>query len=180
MKLSDIVSFVESPEEFTFTLDGREIPRFYNDDGTVNGKTRFYAAGFEFGATHVIACDSFETAWTTWVDELPAIPEEELIEAYGPDSGEYRGKSFYDMAIEMYQKEQECLPRGNQSWDEVRAIARRMLESYMVEGKRYPELVEGYEHQSNATGTGVVATGYYAWMREVSDELEVTRKNEGE
>lgn len=31
-----------------------------------------------------------------------------------------------------------------------------------------PNLVEGYEHQPNATGTGIVDVGLYAWMREAT------------
>lgn len=34
------------------------------------------------------------------------------------------------------------------------------------------ELVEGYEYQSNASGTGIVATGYYGWLRPADDALK--------
>lgn len=33
----------------------------------------------------------------------------------------------------------------------------------------YPELVEGYELQSNSTGTGIVDVGHYAWLEELDE-----------
>ncbi len=41
-----------------------------------------------------------------------------------------------------------------------------------------PDIIEGYEHQSNASGTGIVSMGHYSWMNaadldlvEVSEEV---------
>jgi hypothetical protein len=34
----------------------------------------------------------------------------------------------------------------------------------------WPELIEGYRHQANCTGTGIVATGHYEWCEELTRE----------
>ena len=39
-----------------------------------------------------------------------------------------------------------------------------------VESGEWPDLIEGYEFQSNASGTGIVDVGHYAWLRELTLE----------
>lgn len=37
------------------------------------------------------------------------------------------------------------------------------------EGSReYPDLIEGYSYQDNASDTGIVATGHYEWLHELT------------
>jgi hypothetical protein len=43
-----------------------------------------------------------------------------------------------------------------------------------AEGDDWPELVEGYEMQSNCSGTGIVDVGHYAWLREMDRDDKAT------
>lgn len=43
------------------------------------------------------------------------------------------------------------------------------LDAAVADGE-WPDLVEGYEYQSNVTGTGIVDVGHYAWLRELTRE----------
>ena len=42
--------------------------------------------------------------------------------------------------------------------------------SAVVEAGEYPDLLEGYQYQSNATGTGIVEVGHYEWCEELTPE----------
>jgi len=42
-----------------------------------------------------------------------------------------------------------------------------------------PELIEGYEMQSNFSGTGIVNVGHYSWMHEADlDKVVLVRKKD--
>ena len=40
----------------------------------------------------------------------------------------------------------------------------------VVEAGEHPDLLEGYQYQSNATGTGIVNVGHYEWIEELTPE----------
>lgn len=182
MKMSDLINFLTNPEDFTLLYKGQKV-KFQNEAGRIDENSRFFAAGFEFGA-HVIVCvesyrsgDGFSTAWEAWIDNSPTIPDEELIEAYSPGNGK---GSFLDEAIEAFRS---TLHRWtDEDWKVIRSDARKALDAAVEQAKtsgNYPDLVEGYEMQSNCTGTGIVSLGHYAWMHEAElDELEIVRKEE--
>lgn len=91
----------------------------------------------------VIRARSFETAWEIAIDECATIPESEVPEAYG----------FY----------------SSDHADPAKALRDAADAAHAGLGE-YPELVEGYEYQSNCTGTGIVDVGRYAWLREMTRE----------
>jgi hypothetical protein len=92
--------------------------------------------GDETGVRRVIRARSFEAAWGIAIDESPTIDETDVPEAYGFDGA-------------------HAALRPRQAGERADA----------GDGE-YPELVEGYEHQDNASGTGIVNVGHYAWLRE--------------
>ena len=180
MKLSELIGFLTEPEKYTITYRGHEV-KYLNEACTYDDDSRFFVAGHEFGATHLIHVESrregFEQAWGLWIDESPTIPEKELIEAYCPshDKG-----SFLDEAIDAYPGRGEGR-WTDEDWAKIRENARKALadadDSARNEDGEYPELVEGYEHQDNASGTGIVDVGHYAWMNEADlDDVEITLK----
>ncbi len=97
--------------------------------------------GHEFGVAMVIRAQSFESAWEIAIDESPVIPDtlSDICEAYG-----YYGP--------------ECRNDAGELWEDAVRAAENC--------ENFPELIEGYEYQSNATGSGIVDVGHYAWLRE--------------
>lgn len=185
MKLSDIVAFIEDPEQFTLYHNGSALA-YLHEAGAPSDRSRFYLAGFEFGAEHLVHVESYHgdglgDAWEAWIDALPTIPEEELIEAYSPGRGQ---GSFLDEAIDAYPGRGEGR-WTDEDWAKIRANAKAALDAAAQNAQDgvgdYPELVEGYEMQSNCSGTGIVNVGHYAWMREAGlDEIEVLPREESE
>lgn len=102
--------------------------------------------GDDAGTRLVIRAASYQAAWEIAIDEATPIPEAEVPEAYG----------FYGaQAALRLRHARELADAGEQE---------------------HPELVEGYEYQSNATGTGIVNVSDYAWLREWSrDDLDTLR-----
>jgi hypothetical protein len=101
-----------------------------------DGDGPLWLFGHEYGASLLIRARSYETAWEIAVDEAKPIDEAEVPEAYGFDGP--------NAALEL----------------------RHAVERADAGAGEYPELVEGYEHQANATGTGIVNLGHYTWLRE--------------
>lgn len=104
----------------------------------IAGQDRVWIAGHELGPTHIILASSFESAWDEWLDAQPTIHDDEIPEAYG----------FYG-------------EDGRQRLELAERLAK-------VREDGWPELVEGYEYQPTATGTGIVDVGHYAWLREAT------------
>ncbi len=182
MKLSELVGFIEKPEDFDILVGGHKV-EYLNDACRIDDDSRFFVAGHEFGATHLIHVEShregYEAAWGLWIDESPTIPEDELTEAYGVD-----GESFDDLARAELESPKGCGGAGV-AWDEyhakVKARAKELLslagDKARDEDGEYPELIEGYENQDNASGTGIVDVGHYSWMNEADlDDVEIIRR----
>jgi len=177
MKLSDILDFIDDSDKFIITVEGHEVT-FLDEYGLSCGdNAHFFVAGNEFGATTLIHSSHFENAWGAWIDSCPTIEESELPEAYGvPDSPEIKAWKESHPSPPPYSSD------GWRPWcDAMRAEEKRIFKAWsddMHAGLReYPELSEGYEYQSNASGTGIVNVGHYSWMREADlDEVKVTRK----
>ena len=186
-RLSDALDFFEDSDAFTFGLaegenGGDEKDLIFLDDSGLSSRSpdSFFACGYEHGATHLIHARSFEAAWEAWVDELPTIPASELIEAYG--------------IVDDYRDEYEKIDpapawgpggAGSPEWNAWHArfaaachVELQRRDAAAREGKNdYPELIEGYEMQSNCSGTGIVDMSYYAWMREVDpSDIVIARR----
>jgi hypothetical protein len=176
MNLADILDFIDDPSKFVLTVDGHEV-KFHDDYGLSCGSNgEFFVAGHEFGACVLIHASSFDSAWETWIDESETIPESEVAEAYGvPDSDEIKAwqelNPFPGAFSESYG-----------AWrDSKDAEEKRILKSWgdaaQAGEREYPEVIEGYECQSNASGTGIVDVGHYAWMNEADlSKVEIVRK----
>jgi hypothetical protein len=129
----------------------RAIARVEFIDEGWNGCPLFLL-GHEFGPTHLIRASSFDDAWEAWVDSQNTVAEDDLWEAYGFDS-EDSYKAF-NLLFGQDLKEQ--------AW--VIAKADGIEGCGVTVPNDYPLLAEGYEYQSNASGTGIVEVGHYAWV----------------
>jgi len=117
--------------------------------------------GQEYGPTMVIRARSFETAWEIAVDESPTIEPEDVPEAHGYDGWCSGG---YKRVMEVYSPE---------TAKERFEFAVRAAQE---EGSEHPDLLEGYEYQSNSSGTGIADVGHYVWLRELTaDDLHDDR-----
>lgn len=101
--------------------------------------------GREWGPDALVGALGCDAAYEKWLDEQPAIPEDEIPEAYG----------FY----------------GDNAKQDLEQVLWGATEGLCD----YPELMEGYAYQPNAgQGSGIVDVGHYLWFREVhtSEDLE--------
>jgi hypothetical protein len=167
--------------------------RFY-DDGSFYDQ--YFAYGHEFGTTHVIRCDNESDAYYIAIDESPTIEWEEIPEAYGfyfmqakscfaPDNGEPwhilcdtnfhgRDSQWLDnhkarMVSESVLKctgDRLCIGEPFATKKEAIEFALEFIREHEL------DLIEGYQYQSNSTGTGIVDEGHYCWLREANaDEI---------
>jgi hypothetical protein len=113
-----------------------------------------FVIGHEFGPTHLIRAQHLSSAYEAWVDEQPTVSVEDLWEAFGFNSEE----SYKEF----------CLLFDQGMKEEAWAIA----QADGIEGEGvsvpddYPYVIEGYEQQSNSSGTGIVDVGHYVWVAE--------------
>lgn len=122
--------------------------------------------GHEHGPTLIIRASSFETAWEIAIDESPTIDPSEVPEAYG--SFEYLREwcpELWPEYFQVYRKEGEGKSMGPQAVADI--IFHRRADEFV---DNPPDLLEGYEYQSNSSGTGIVNVGHYAWLRELTHD----------
>jgi hypothetical protein len=162
--LADVLGFIDDPSDYEITIDGHAVT-FIDDYGLSCGtNSEFFAIGHEFGASHLVHASDYESAWEVWLDEQDTIPESEVAEAYG----------LHDEFRVEYQKTDPA-----PAWHEREAYdawKARFDAACLVELRREGaehELIEGYEYQSNASGTGIVDVGHYSWCNE-ADLTQVT------
>ena len=109
-----------------------------------------------------IRADSFESAYEAWIDERPTIPADEIPEAYGA----------FDKLVEWMEK------RGHENTQHLRDFCNRNAAAFfrLQTSNRdcwdeWP-LIEGYQYQSNANGTGIVGTDYDERLDDIpADEI---------
>ena len=140
---------------------GQEIKLSVIDCGLMHDITvdDVHIAGNEFGYTHLILSDSFDSAWEEFIDQSETIPESELPDAYGA----------FDKFVEHMEK------LGHENAYQLREFCTRYESDFfrieserMQEAGDYWELIEGYEYQSNFTGTGIVFTGHCTYLHELT------------
>jgi hypothetical protein len=177
-KLSEILDFIEDPTAFEISYDGHTVA-FQDEYGLSCGSNgEWFVAGQEFGPTVLIHARSFESAWEAWIDESPTIPESEVPEAYGVDDSEEMITWREAHPITTY-----CGPEYD-TWSAAWLVeAERILGAWVDKARNeerdYPELIEGYEMQSNFSGTGIVYVGDHSWVHEAClDLVEISRKEE--
>lgn len=158
--LQTILGWIEDPSEYEIRVDGHKV-EFIDDYGLSCGSNgSFWIAGHEFGPTVLVHADSFDSAWGAWIDECPTIPKDELPDAYGVSDSE-------EMA--SWQETNPAPPWGSpeySGWIDRKHDAEKAILAAWGESDDPPDLIEGYEYQSNASGTGIVDVGHYSWMRE--------------
>jgi hypothetical protein len=172
--LAEVIDFIDDPSAFKLEHEEHELT-FHDDYGLSCGSNgEWFLAGYEFGASVLIHSSNFSDAWDTWIDECKTIPVDEMTEAYGiDDTPEMAAWKETHPAPQYFSTEWAA-------WCAAKATeAKRILKD--CEPKDGWELIEGYEYQSNATGTGIVDVGHYAWMREADlSEITITRKEKDE
>lgn len=184
MKMSDLVDFLDDPSAFEIHYKGSKV-EYLNEAGTISDSSRFFVAGFEFGAhvlVHVEAYhedSGFETAYEVWIDSMPEIEKDEYVEAYGTDDG-----SFLDIAYAEIRAKHETPvysvadteERFKGAKDRARELLDQAVEKARKEEGEWPECIEGYEMDSSGN---VKSVGHYAWMNEADlDDIEIVRKEE--
>jgi hypothetical protein len=181
MKMSDLLAFLAKPSDFDLTYEGKAINYLNEAGGAAGEDSCFFVAGFEFGPSTLVHVESFrgdgfEAAYEAWIDDMPVVADEELVEAYTPATNN-NYDSFYDLACNEIEA-----PAVNYPWEEYRAkrlVRAKELMSAAFDAAHeqtgeYPELVEGYVHNSSG---GVVDVGHYAQMHEADlDQIEIVRK----
>jgi hypothetical protein len=172
--------------------------QFY-DDGSFYDQ--YFAYGHEFGTSLVIRCDNESDAYDIAIDESPTIEPDEIPEAYGfyfmqakhwsaPDNGEpwyicSDNDDHGEMVSESVLKctgDRRCIWDQNGDYVEIDGLRKCFPEFPTKEAaiafamdyirKHELDLIEGYQYQSNSSGTGIVNTGHYEWLREAdADEI---------
>jgi hypothetical protein len=178
MTLADAINVFEETDAFTFAVkhDGRDpvTVELLDESGLSSNPDSFFVAGFEFGPHVLIHARSFESAWEAWVDDMPTIPECELIEAYGIVD-DYRDE--YVAAHPIPSGAGDAFHAWHAFYVACNVRLRELGDKAQAGGNDYPELIEGYEMQSNCSGTGIVSMGHYAWMNEIDpSEIVIVRK----
>ena len=160
--------------------------KFY-DDGSFYDQ--YWVYGNECGTSLVIRCDGECSAYEIAIDESPTIEPDEIPEAYGfyfmqakscfaPDNGEqwyilcdtnFHGKEIGEMVSQSVlkcQDDRRCIGGEFATKEEAIEFALEFIQEHEC------ELIEGYQYQSNSSGTGIVNEGHYCWLREANaDEI---------
>lgn len=171
LTLQNAIDVFEHTDAFSFAVKHGHDPvtvEFLDESGlSSSGCDSFFVAGFEHGPHVLIHARSFENAWEAWVDQSATIPESELIEAYG----------IVDDYRDEYTAAHGPVPAWSdqpawRAWHDAFYVAcharlKELGDKAHDTGDNYPELIEGYEMQSNSSGTGIVSMGHYAWMNEI-------------
>lgn len=105
-----------------------------------DGDGPLWLFGEEYGATMLVRASSFEAAWGIVIDESRTIDPSEVPEAFGYEGEDAQARLDADLREAR---------DGRGEW---------------------PDLIDGYEYQSNSSGTGIVSVSYYAWLREFTRE----------
>lgn len=106
-----------------------------------------------------IRADSFSSAYNAWIDERPTIAPEDVPDAYGA----------FDRFVEWMES------RGHEDTLHLRQFcsvhAAEFFRLQTSEAGCWDDwpLIEGYEYQSNASGTGIVDVGFDDRLDEIAD-----------
>ncbi len=168
MKAEEIAEAYENPEKQRWAYNGRELSVVFEETSLSNASW-YVASRDAYGSPDaLILAGSWESAYEAWIDESPTITEAELPEAYlVPGADSYQ--TFDDLARESIKKTE------GESWEDhhARVVAEGLRLLRALPADACPELAEGYQYQSNSTGTGIVDGGHCETLRCIdSDEVE--------
>ncbi len=173
MTLADIVAYIEDPESCQVFYDERKVKVIDNWGGFPACDVTLWVIGNEFGVTTLVHAKSVDDAWSAWLDEQPTIHQKELIEAFsaGGDKDSFYGEALNDVREREHGRRDAPLD-GNVDREAVRAAAWKAFRECEA-----PALIEGYEFQSNFSGTGIVDVGHYMQCYEADlEKVLVLRK----
>lgn len=163
MKLSEFHKLANtSSHKLKFTLDNREL-KLIDDYGFPDGK--LFIVGREYGPEYIVCARTESDAFEAWVDSIPPIPLEEVHEAY----------NAFDKLVEYLES------KGHENNYATRCFASRWAKTFFQIDTRNAnytgawdrwEIDEAYHYQSNATDSGIVNLGHYAWIRN-ADEFDI-------
>ena len=158
-------------------------PVAYHEDDS-NGEC--YVFRNTFGVECIVCANGESAAWETMVDESKPIDQDELHEAYGlylmqakscfaPDNGEdwyvLLNTNFHDKGSIVSESTLKCngdrLTTGHVFATKQDAIEHAL--EFIQENEL--DLIEGYEYQSNSTGTGIVSIDHNTQMRLLTPAL---------
>ena len=125
-----------------------------------------FVYGQEYGPTLLIRAHGESNAYEIAIDESRTIEDDDVIEAYGFYTTENKGVQYLCSDHEEIGISTD-LPWCNGARLLVGTFltVKDVLEHVGELVERYElALVEGYQYQSNASGTGIVCTGHYEWM----------------
>lgn len=130
------------------TVDG-DPTKVYDD-----GSGPVWAYEESFGILGIVRADTFQSAWEIVTDEiLEPISEEDVLEAYGFDIRELPKVGQFSLSTYTLHDESEypaVLVGHYTSHGAANEVAHYLLKT------SDRNLQEGYEYQSNASGTGIV------------------------
>jgi hypothetical protein len=156
-----------SADEMTARLidDHRETStdvEVYDDGATGWGDYKWFVAGHEFGPCWLIRAGSLDSACEIWIDESPTIDPSDIHEAHGA----------FDKLVGHLES------KGHENTRELRDFANRYCQLYFDIDTRDANytgawdrwsLIEGYQYQSNCSGTGIVEVGHYEWIKPIAE-----------
>ena len=119
-----------------------------------------YVVGHEFGPTHLIGARHFEAAYEWYLDNLIPMASEYVYIAY-----DFPSMGSMDKFSALHRKD----PAAAYAW--VKAEGIELNTDGITVPTDFPELIEGYEYQPNATGSGIVDVGVHVWFRVLGVEV---------
>ena len=147
--------------------------KYYDDFGS-----HVYTYGHEFGASILISADSMDSAYSIAIDESDTIDSDSIHEAYGfylmQACPHGRGNSSADWYVCSdlddhgvttsadtlhCEGDRQTIGGAFRTEDDARQYVNDYIQGHEL------QLIEGYTHQSNFTGTGIVSVSDYEWLR---------------
>lgn len=140
--------------------DGDDKPRSVTvyDDGGAGWDYSWFVCGHEYGPTFLVRADSEYSAYNIWRDESPTISADDVHEAYGAFD------KLLEHMVNLGHENNRALRNFCTRWDRVFFEVSTRDANYTGAWDNW-ELLEGYEYQSNSSGTGIVDVGHYEWLR---------------
>jgi len=146
---------------------GTSVKVYDDREGTL------WVAHHEFGAFMVIRAKNFNCAWEIMIDEMSPLDVDDVHDAFGfyvinnPSGGFYLCSDLEEFGHKEFIPEFEATHRICDRCDskgQLLARARHFITEKQL------NLIDGYEFQANATGTGIVCVGPYVQLRETDED----------
>jgi hypothetical protein len=173
----------------------QELGKLIDDYGysAPNGcrNAQLWAYGHEYGYSHLVHCQNEGNGYSAHIDESPTIDENEVHEGYGLYLMQACHWNELESTAPWYILSDVAGHGETVSAEVLKCTGDRQAiggsfdtkEAAIEFASEYArdnefELIEGYEYQSNASGTGIVNTGHYGHYRQVQwNELMILPKS---